>query len=183
MQNQVNLEWGVETLFPHGQHLFVGAMNGMHIMDISNAADPTHISSYTHVTSCDPVIVEDGLAYVTLRSGTECQGFTNQLDIIDLSDINNPELLTSYQMFNPHGLGIGGFHNLLYLCDGDDGLKIYNRDDPMDLQLVEHYGEINAFDVIPYGNNLFMIGSDGFYQYNCADIENIHQISMIPVGG
>lgn len=63
-----------------------------------------------------------------------------------------------------------------------NALKIYNRDVPMDLRLIEHYNGINAFDVIPYGNNLFMIGSDGFYQYDCTDIEDIHQISMIPVG-
>ncbi len=183
LDNHVYMEWGVETLFPYGDHLYVGAMNGMHIMSVEDPVNPLHISSYTHITSCDPVIVEDGLAYVTLRSGTECQGFTNQLDIIDLTDIYHPELLTSYEMFNPHGLGIGGFHDLLYLCDGDDGLKIYNRDDPMELELIEHYDGINTYDVIPYGNNLFMIGGDGFYQYDCADIEDIHQISMIPVGG
>jgi len=28
---------------------------------------------------------------------------------------------------------------------------------------------------------LFMIGDDGFYQYDYSDLQNIHQISFIPV--
>jgi len=37
-----------------------------------------------------------------LRSGTECQGFANQLDVVDISDLSNPSLLKTYPMDNPH---------------------------------------------------------------------------------
>ena len=39
------------------------------------------------MTSCDPVVVQGDYAFVTLRGGTECQGFSNQLDIIDISTL------------------------------------------------------------------------------------------------
>ena len=36
-------------------------------------------------------------------------------------------------------------------------------------------------DVIPFEDYLFMIGDDGFYQYDYSDLQNIQQISFIPV--
>ena len=157
LENTVDLQWGVETLFPYQNYLFVGANNGMHIMDISDPRNPEYISTYAHITSCDPVVVKDDIAYVTLRSGNECQGFTNQLDVIDVSDKRQPSLLKTYEMTNPHGLGVTN-SDLLFLCDGSDGLKVFDNEDYLDIQLLEHYEGIHAFDVIPYGGNLLMIG-------------------------
>ena len=179
LANTVDIQWGVETIFPSGNHLFIGANNGMHILDISDPLNPLHLSTYAHITSCDPVVVRDDLAYVTLRSGNDCQGFTNQLDVIDISDLSQPSLLKSYEMYNPHGLGLAG--DLLFLCDGDEGLKVFDNEDHMDMQMIKHYGEIHAYDVIPFGTKLFMIGDGGFYQYDYSDIDNIHLISTIPV--
>ncbi|MEZ5024184.1 MAG: hypothetical protein R2728_13165 [Chitinophagales bacterium] len=180
LENTVDLEWGVETLFPYDNYLFVGANNGMHILDITDPIHPNHISTYSNITSCDPVVVQNDIAYVTLRSGNECQNFTNQLEIIDVSDKSNPTWLKTYEMFNPHGLGVTN-NNLLFICDGAEGLKVYDNEDYLDLQMLQHYNDINAYDVIPYYGNLLMIGSDGFYQYDYSDINNIYQISHIPV--
>lgn len=179
--NTMYVEWGVETLFPYGNHLFVGANNGMHILNVVNPMNPVLVSTYSHITSCDPVVVEDDLAYVTLRSGNNCQNFTDQLEVIDISDLSQPQLLKTYPMFNPHGLGLAG--DLLFLCDGDEGLKVFDKQDPLDLSMIKQYDGINAFDVIPYGNYLLMIGSDGFYQYDYSDIDNIHLVSFIAVEG
>ncbi|MCB0501731.1 MAG: hypothetical protein KDD32_03550 [Bacteroidetes bacterium] len=180
LDNTFELEWGVETLFPYDQYLFVGANNGMHILDITDAVHPNWVSTYSHITSCDPVVVHNDIAYVTLRSGNECQNFTNQLEIIDVSDKSNPTWLKTYEMFNPHGLGVT-YDNLLFLCDGEEGLKVYDNSDYMDLKLLQHYTGIHAYDVIPYYGNLLMIGSDGFYQYDYSNLSDIHQISYIPV--
>jgi hypothetical protein len=40
---------------------------------------------------------------------------------------------------------------------------------------------IQAYDVIPLGTSLLMIGNDGFYQYDYSDLKNIRQISVIKV--
>jgi hypothetical protein len=180
LAGNMELPWGIETIFPYGDHLFIGSQNGMHILSILDPYNPVLLSTYDHITSCDPVVVEGDLAYVTLRSGNACQGFTDQLEIIDISDLRNPELLITYDMFNPHGLGLAG-SDLLFLCDGDAGLKIFNSADPMDLQLIKQYESIHAYDVIPYGTKLLMIGDGGFYQYDYSDMDNIHLISTIPV--
>lgn len=180
-EEKVAINWGIETIFPINNHLFIGAQNGMYIMDISNPARPSWVSSYEHVTSCDPVVVDGDYAYVTLRSGTECQGFTNQLEVIDISNISSPELLYTYDMYNPHGLGKDG--DVLFICDGDDGLKVFDASDIGNIgnRLIAHYKDIKTFDIIPFNNIAMMIGEDGLYQYDYSDMNNIVFLSHLQV--
>jgi hypothetical protein len=46
---------------------------------------------------------------------------------------------------------------------------------------VASFPSINAYDVIPLNNYLFMIGEDGFILYDYSDIQDIKQIGFIPV--
>jgi hypothetical protein len=102
-KSRTTISWDIETIFPYGSNLFIGSRSGMYILDISSPETPTQISNYQHVRSCDPVVVDEKYAYVTLRSGTQCQGFTNQLEVIDISNLKSPQLLKTYPMTNPHG--------------------------------------------------------------------------------
>ncbi|MBC8172486.1 MAG: hypothetical protein H7X71_01155, partial [Chitinophagales bacterium] len=86
----VEMPWNIETIFPYNTYLFIGSTTGVQIYDNSNPSSPTFLSNFVHASSCDPVVVSGNYAYSTLRSGNACQGFTNQLDIIDISTISNP---------------------------------------------------------------------------------------------
>jgi hypothetical protein len=171
----------IETIWPNGYNLFIGSQNGMHIYSVVTPGQPQFVSTYAHVTNCDPVVVDGNYAFVTLRSGTPCMGFTNQLDVVDITDLHNPFLLETYPMFNPHGLGVDG--NLLFICDGEEGLKIYDKNDltAIEENIIVTYPTINAWDVIPYGTNAMMIGDDGLYQYDYSDVTNISLMSVIPI--
>lgn len=179
--NALSLDRQVETIFPYNNNLFLGTTTGMMVYDLSSPATPTFVSVFTHINSCDPVVVEGNLAYVTLRSGTQCNGFTNQLDVLDISSLSNPFLIKSYPMFNPHGLGID--NHILFICDGDAGLKVYNATDPMDIHMnqIAHFPDINAYDVIPYNGLLMMIGNFGLYQYDYSDLDSLRLLSHIPI--
>jgi len=181
--NKLNIGFNIETIFPYGDKLFIGSSSGMFIYDNSNPSSPVQISQYSHITSCDPVVVEGNYAYVTLRNGTRCQGFTNELQIIDISNLSSPSLVKTYSMYNPHGLGID--NGILFICDGDAGLKVYDATDinTIDKNLLKHYGSVQAYDVIPLSsrNILIMIGLNGLYQYDYTNLEDIQLISEIPV--
>jgi len=43
------------------------------------------------------------------------------------------------------------------------------------------YPGMDGYDLIPYNNVLMMIANDGIYQYDYADLNNIHLISKIPI--
>ncbi len=179
--NEFPLSWDIETLFPYEDKLFVGAQSGMYILDVSNPAQPTKISQYQHVSSCDPVVVDGTYAYVTLRSSTTCQGFTNQLEVISLADLTSPSLIKTYPMTNPHGLGID--NGKLFICDGSDGLKIYDASNVTTISenQLAHYNTIQAFDIIPFNNVAMVIGEDGLFQYDYSDISNIRLLSSLPI--
>jgi hypothetical protein len=171
--------WGIETIFPYGNKLFFGSQSGMIIYGISNPADPVYISTYSHITSCDPVVVEDNYAYVTLRAGNLCGEATSQLDVIDISNIQNPKWVESYPMQEPYGLGID--NQTLFVCDGPAGLKVYNAEDPGNLVKTAWFSDVQAFDVIPYNGILMMIGEGGLYQYNYYGSDSISLLSQIPI--
>lgn len=171
--------WQIETIFPLADKLFIGSQSGMYIYNISNPNNPVLAGQFSHVQSCDPVIADDNFAYVTLRSGTACQGFTNQLEILQLNNFTDPQLVKTYPFTNPHGLSKDG--NLLFICDGSDGLKIYNSSDVSNLQLIKQFSNLETYDVIAYNNIALVVAKDGLYQYDYSDINNIYFLSRIGI--
>ncbi len=180
----IDLGWGIETVIPFGDYLFIGSQTGMLIYDKVDPRNPQYVSDFSHAQACDPVYVKDNYAYVTLRDGTECQNFINELDLIDISDITNPTLVEVFQMDNPHGLSIK--ENSLFLCEGDFGFKTFDISDPktLDTRMESHLQGLNAYDVIALSGNqdvVLIIGDDGFFQYDVSDKTAPQLISSILV--
>ena len=168
LSNPVDMEdvyagFDIETIFNRGSHLFLGSMRGMYIYDISNPSMPEFVSEFEHGTACDPVVVDDNYAYVTLRGGNNCGALESGLFIVDISDISNPILARNYPMDEPYGLGIKG--DQLFVCDGTSGLKVYNKSDIENLVELDHFKDVVTFDVIPLESTLLMIGDGVLYQY------------------
>jgi hypothetical protein len=153
----------IETIFNRGDHLFLGSRSGMYIYNISRPETPTFVSEFQHGTACDPVVVDDQYAYVTLRGGNDCGATESGLFVIDITDLKKPFEVKSYPMDGPYGLGIKD--NLIFICDGNSGLKVYNKENVLDLKLVNHFEEIQTYDVIPLSNQLLMVGDQVLYQY------------------
>lgn len=177
-KNEEYIGFGIETLFPIQNKLFVGAQDAMYIYDIQNPDFPTYLSVYGHFLSCDPVVVQGNYAYVTLRV-SECrpsQSF-DALEIIDITNLQEPIQVSTYVLDEPYGLGISG--DLLFICEGNNGLKVLNVADPHNIKLVKQFTGINAYDVIPTSNILILTGKDGIRQYDFSDPENIIQISEL----
>jgi hypothetical protein len=155
----------------------------MIIYDNTDPTAPYHYSTFEHAAACDPVFVSGNTAFVTLREGNACANAVNQLDVIDVSNMRFPSLIESYPMFNPHGLSV--INDILYLCDGADGLKVFNVEKlkKIDENLLDHLRAYEAFDVIvlPPGNLVMMIGADGFYQFDASDPADLKEISFIRV--
>jgi len=174
--------WAIETLFPYEDYLFIGGNNGMYIYDATIPEAPQYVSQFIHANACDPVFVKDDIAYVTLRNGTICQNFINQLDVIDVSDIRNPQLIASHDMDNPHGLSVR--NDNLYLCEGAYGLKVFKTTELENIpdNRIEHIDNIHAIDVISLSeSHLLVIGNDGLYQYNTSNPSDLSEISYINV--
>jgi hypothetical protein len=177
VKSTTNLGWNIETIYPVKDRLFIGSQSGMFVYNISNPVQPVYLCTFTHATLCDPVIADDHYAYITLRSGTNCQGFSNQMELVNIEDITKPVLEKTYPMANPHGLSKDG--NLLFICDGSAGLKIYNASNPKNLLAIKTIDLKNTFDVITFNHRAFVSTESGLYQYDYSDIENIKLLSHL----
>lgn len=171
--------WNVETIFSYKDNMFMGTPTGMVIYSVKDPVKPEYQSSISHVYGCDPVVVEDDIAYVTVHSGNNCGQNFNELIVIDVSDVTRPQPIVSYTMTKPKGLGID--NGTLFLCD--DGLKIYKADNPQTLMAnrLAHYSGMEGYDVIPHNNVLMMIADDGIYQYDYSNLDKITLLSKVGV--
>jgi hypothetical protein len=174
--------FNVETIFSYKDCMFMGTPTGMIIYALEDPLKPVRQSMITHVFGCDPVVVENDIAYVTVRSGTFCGQDANQLIIVDVSDVKKPKHMVTYNMKSPKGLGID--NGTLFVCD--DGLRVFNTADPRTIMhpdnMLAHFGDMDGFDVIPYNDVLMVIADDGIYQYDYSDLQLIKQLSRLPIG-
>ncbi len=81
---------GIETIFPYENYLFLGSQWGMYIYSLENGPAPTYLSLFEHSFACDPVVVANNIAYVTLRSGTSCATGPDRMEVIDVSNLSKP---------------------------------------------------------------------------------------------
>jgi len=181
--NRLGIGWDVETIFPKGDRMYIGTQTGMIVYSIANPTEPEWLTQVSHVQGCDPVVVGEQYAFSTIRDGRDCRSntATNSLFVIDIDPITEASIAAEFPFHNPHGLGLR--NDILFLCDGSEGLKIFDATDPLTLteNQLAHFPNITAIDVIPLHNILIMIAEEGLYQYDYSDLNNIRQISLIPV--
>ncbi len=152
-----------ETIYAFNNNLFIGSTTGMSVYDIQDGASPKPVSWSGHWLACDPVIADGNYAYVTLHAGTACGRTLNELDLYDISNLLRPSLVRTYALTSPQGLSKDG--NLLFVCDGSAGLKVYDASLP-DLKLVSQVPGINTYDVITLNGIAYVVTANGLYQYS-----------------
>ncbi len=176
--NNVGIGWNIETIYPFQDNLFIGSATGMFIFNISDPTRPSYVSAVSHIRMCDPVISDGKYAYVTLRAGAQCGSVTgSQLQVLDISNLSAPVLISTYSLENPFGLGKTG--DLLWICDGTDGLKVFDATDPTKLLFKYHIKNLEPYDVIPVHQRLIVSAKEGIVQYDASDPEKLTELSRI----
>ncbi|MEL7248174.1 MAG: hypothetical protein AAFO03_07135 [Bacteroidota bacterium] len=179
---QLNLGGNKETIFPLGNLLFLGASEGMSIFQIEANGEPVFQSEVFHIVACDPVVANENYAFVTLRTES-CNLFgretENLLNIYDVNDVTNPDILASYDMISPRGLGLAG--DYLFVCEGPFGLRTLKVDDPQSVDFINFDEDIHANDVIVLPEMLLVIGPDNITQFDYSDPTDLVKISEIRI--
>lgn len=176
----VAVSFGLETIIARPPYLYLGARDAMYIYSIANPASPQFVFRYAHIVSCDPVAVQGNRAYVTLRnSAIGCVRGVNTLEIIDITNPNNPQLIKQHAMTSPGGLAIDG--TCLFVCEGEHGLKMFDVTSD-NVHLLTEITDVHAYDVIAQNGRLTLTGEDGVFQYHydCPSA-TLDLISKIPV--
>jgi hypothetical protein len=161
----------IETIYPFKDKLFLGSRSGMHIFNVASPDNPVKTGMFSHARACDPVVVDDNYAYVTLRSGTPCMSQNNQMDIVNITNINAPTLLKTYQFANPHGLSKDGDH--IFLCDGTAGLKVLNAQNVNNITTLKTFTGMETFDVIAINNIAITVAKEGLFLIDYSNLSDI----------
>lgn len=183
LTNTIELGMGIETIFAYNNHLFIGSNDAMYILDITQPNQPESSIEFSHASGCDPVVANDSLAFITLRGGEENTGNCNinitnpGLYIVNIENISNPYELSYVHLPSPYGLGYDDKY--LFVCVGNDGLRIYDYSQPSNLQEVRHLEGFATYDVIPQSGLLLVVGPHELRQYNYTNIENIELLSTM----
>jgi hypothetical protein len=170
---------GVETIFAMGNNLFIGGSQGVHLFEIGIDGKPIYRSFYSHFKTCDPVVAQGQYAYSTIRSGSPCRinttGTTNELHVINISNINAPTRVITVPLTFPLGLGIDG--NTLFVCD--EGLRVFDVSQPNSPRQTHHLKDVSALDVIPLNGLLLVIGDRKLTQINYKNLDSLRVYSTL----
>lgn len=164
IKSTIPINFNVETIYPFKNRLFIGTTNGMFIYSIDVQAAPVKIGEALHVRSCDPVVANDTIAFVTLKGNTWCGPAVSGLYVHDIKNVMQPVLIKTLPIPSPEGLGLQG--SILYICCNSDGLKVFNVANPANPIEIKTIGGGYFKDVIPYGNLLICYVSTGISLYD-----------------
>lgn len=157
----------IQTLINYKQYLLAGTTTGVFIIDqATNPAVPKVLSSVEHFTACDPVVVQDDIAFSTTSFGSRCGGGFNELMVINIKNAENPVVMQTYQFSNtPLGLSIHG--DDLLLCLGNGGFSWFKTTNLMNITAskIAEEPNIHARDIIRIDDHLIITGNDGIFQY------------------
>ena len=179
LEDQQDVGFGIETIFPFDNTLFIGSNTGAYIYGIDGEGIPSELSFFEHAMACDPVVSDGDYAYVTIRSGRACDflGDANILEIYDIASLENPIQITQVAMNNPRGLSVDG--NLLFVCDGNQGLVVFDVTDRTNPIVLSREMGFEANDVIAQNNIALVVSPDGIRQFDYTDPTSLTELSNL----
>ncbi|MGA3245740.1 MAG: hypothetical protein ABSE41_14075 [Bacteroidota bacterium] len=164
--NRVQIGWGIETIFPYTNYLFIGGENGMFIYSRSDPRNPKYVSMFQHARSCDPVVVEGSYAYVTLRGGTRCGMVVSALHVVAIADLFNPKIIASYPLPQPMGLDVRS--KIAYVCDDSAGVVVLDATDPVRIRELARITGKPGYDTILQNDMLIVVSEGAVSFYNVS---------------
>jgi hypothetical protein len=167
----------IETIFPYKDKLLIGAPTGMFIYSLANPAAPVKLGSIQHLRSCDPVVSNDTVSYVTLQGINRCGPAQAGLYIYDIKNITTPSLIKLMPLPSPYGLGL--VDSVLFVCNGNNGLTAINVNKPSDPKIMYTKNDGYFIDVIPYDNMLICYMNNGILIYDISNPGNIVKIGTV----
>ncbi|MFK8055327.1 MAG: LVIVD repeat-containing protein [Saprospiraceae bacterium] len=180
---------GVETIFHLDGILLIGSNLGTFTYTIGSNGIPTRRGQFDYntldipVEPCDPVVAQGDVAFATLYTSFPGEGpcgrdqLVNLLVVMDISDLENPTLITTEQTTSPRGLAVKG--DYLYVCNEYAGLTVFDVSTPSEPTIVSQVTDILAYDVIVKDDVLIVVGGSELIQYDYANPEELIRLSTI----
>ena len=183
-----NVGFLIENIYYTDGVLFLGSKGALYIFAINEKGIPVKKSETNYfnaegVTSCDPVIVKNNYAYVTLSTVTiqnsPCfrQLNINELRVYDVEDIENPKLLSQLSLESPKGLAFD--NEYLFVCLAFRGIAVIDVSDKTNPQILQILEKFESYDVIATNGLLMVVCPTEIREYDYSDINNIKYLNSL----
>jgi hypothetical protein len=176
--NSVPTNTNIETIFSYLDRLYLGATDGVHIVDITIPSAPKILGMARHQVGCDPVVARGNIAYSTVLQSRVCNNGINvsRSELMVIST-NTLQIINAIPLEEPQGLGYD--ENYLFVCNGQFGIVIFditNEINPVRISTI--YG-INARDLIIDNHTLIVSSDKGYTFYNYDNIYSATKLTEI----
>ena len=181
----------VETIFHLDGNLFIGSSLGMFTFTIAEDGHPVRRGTFDYslvtggVEPCDPVVANSTTAFATLYAEDagvrECGGNRRDLEmlvVMDITDLDRPSLIRTYDTPTPRGLSLDG--DLLFVCNDANGVTVYDVSDPARVTVVDRIGDVMAWDAITDDGVLIVVGTEEVIQYDYSEPTQLVELSRLP---
>lgn len=185
--HQLATDYGLETIFIYDDAIYLGSRTSLYILDISTPHTPILLSktdrSIQFFNGCDPVVVQDNIAYSTIKVIQNVCGDWNSrsaLLVYDVTNKRNPREIGDYPLNEPNGLGL--FNQYLFVCDaGSDEVRVFDISEPNALvELPELAIPItNPVDIIINNGKMIVSAQTYFQIYNITDVRDITPVGRV----
>lgn len=150
-------------------HLYAIDLNSLVTLDISSL-EPQVVHKEEVDWGIETIMIYHGYIYL---------GSRDALYIYSIANPEEPVQVSNYKINNAVRLGIIG--NYLFISEGDEGIRIMDVSNPMDLEEVHYTADMSAFGIFPHASVLMISGSSGIVQYDYSNIGEIAYLSTIPI--
>lgn len=150
LKKTTEIGFNIETIFEYQGKLFIGSNNAIFIYSLANPEQPARVSQFNYfIPGKDPVVAIDSVAYSTTRN---FNGQGGNLNIVNIKNLENPVSEGNIFIPDPYGLAVNG--NALYVCNGSNGISIFNRSNAFHPVAVQEFSSVNEafYDLIIRGN-------------------------------
>ncbi len=188
--NRTDVGLAVETIFHLDGNLFIGSREGMFTYTIAADGHPERRGQFDYsrltnnmVQPCDPVVADSKTAYATLYTGTgrdNCgrSQTIEMLVVMDIRNLDKPELITTVDVRSPRGLSLDG--DLLFVCNDINGFTVFDVSTPSSPRIIEQTRDLTAWDAIAKDGVLIVVGTKELVQYDYSDPNNLVELSRLP---
>ena len=185
--HRLKTEYGLETITVYDNSIFLGSTTSLYILNVSNPAAPVIQSKTDRLLEisrgCDPVVVKDHYAFSTIKIIQNICGNASAqsaLVVYDISDLSNPDIINTYPLNIPNGLGYKD--NYLFICDeGSDAIEVFDISNP---EAVVPKPELNVpltdpYDLIIDGDRMIVSCKTNFQIFDIADVVQVRKLGQI----
>jgi hypothetical protein len=167
LRKTTNVGFNIETIFEYKGNLFIGSNDAIFIYGLANPAEPNLKSQFNYfIPGRDPVVALDSVAYSTTRN---LFGSGGNLNIVNIKNLDAPIGVGMLAMPSPYGLAVN--QNALYVCNGANGISVFNRNNAYQPILERTFSLPNEtfYDLIVRGNLMICYVEAGIILLNVSN--------------